>query len=90
MNVMFQETASEHTPILNQLFRFYNVNASSVRVIMVADCVVDDFSPDEAVKAKRFMPDTHTIRERSPGRLNTITYLLHSLPNSRHMFRVSC
>uniref|UniRef100_A0A0A9ZH48 F-box/WD repeat-containing protein 5 n=1 Tax=Lygus hesperus TaxID=30085 RepID=A0A0A9ZH48_LYGHE len=39
INKASQETDSEHTPILNQLFRFYNTNASSVRAVMVADCL---------------------------------------------------
>ncbi|XP_014283920.1 F-box/WD repeat-containing protein 5 [Halyomorpha halys] len=44
INKASQETASEQTPILNQLFRFYNTNASSVRVLMVADGQVQDRS----------------------------------------------
>ncbi|KAK9509967.1 hypothetical protein O3M35_004847 [Rhynocoris fuscipes] len=36
INKASQETSSEQTPILNQLFRFYNTNASSVRTVMVA------------------------------------------------------
>ncbi|XP_075212397.1 F-box and WD repeat domain containing 5 isoform X2 [Lycorma delicatula] len=44
LNKASQETASEHTPIMNQLFRFYNTNASSVRAIMVANCLIPDSS----------------------------------------------
>ncbi|XP_054282174.1 F-box/WD repeat-containing protein 5 isoform X2 [Macrosteles quadrilineatus] len=42
LNKASQETASEHTPILSQLFRFYNTNASSIRAIMVANCLTSE------------------------------------------------
>ncbi|KAL1124378.1 hypothetical protein AAG570_001007 [Ranatra chinensis] len=48
INKASQETASEHTPILNQLFRFYNTNASSVRAVMVADCQAEDVSAENS------------------------------------------
>lgn len=38
MNKANQEVESEHVPIMNQLFKFYNKNASSIRGILVADC----------------------------------------------------
>lgn len=38
LNKASQEITSEHVPIMNKLFKFYNKNASSVRSIMVADC----------------------------------------------------
>jgi F-box/WD-40 domain protein 5 len=44
LNKASQESNSEHTAILNQLFRFYNRNASSVRAIMVADCLAPEVS----------------------------------------------
>ncbi|XP_022197372.2 F-box/WD repeat-containing protein 5 isoform X1 [Nilaparvata lugens] len=42
LNKASQETASEHTPIMTQLCRFYNTNGSSVRAIMVANCLIPD------------------------------------------------
>lgn len=42
LNKASQETASEHTPIMNQMFRFYNTNASSIRAIMVANCLTPE------------------------------------------------
>ncbi|CAA9998973.1 unnamed protein product [Nesidiocoris tenuis] len=50
INKASQETDSEHTPILNQLFRFYNTNASSVRTVMVADCLEGCKLPNSCVK----------------------------------------
>lgn len=38
LNKASQETASEHIPIMNQMFRFYNCNGSSVRAAMFASC----------------------------------------------------
>ncbi|XP_030555554.1 F-box/WD repeat-containing protein 5 [Drosophila novamexicana] len=38
LNKANQEIDSEHVPIMSQLYKFYNRNASSVRAIMVARC----------------------------------------------------
>ena len=38
LNKASQETASEHIPIMNQMFRFYNGNGSSLRAAMFAYC----------------------------------------------------
>lgn len=38
LNKANQEVDSEHVPIMNQLYKFYNRNASSVRAIMMAKC----------------------------------------------------
>ncbi|XP_055644237.1 F-box/WD repeat-containing protein 5 isoform X2 [Toxorhynchites rutilus septentrionalis] len=38
LNKANQEVDSEHTPIRNQMYKFYNRNASSIRAIMVANC----------------------------------------------------
>lgn len=42
LNKASQETASEHIPIMNQMFRFYNCNGSSVRAAMFASCPVSE------------------------------------------------
>lgn len=39
LNKASQETDSEHVPITQNLYRFYNRNASSIRAIMVANCL---------------------------------------------------
>lgn len=39
LNKANQESASEHVPIMSQLYKFYNGNAASIRAIMVADCL---------------------------------------------------
>ncbi|XP_011204891.1 F-box/WD repeat-containing protein 5 isoform X1 [Bactrocera dorsalis] len=38
LNKANQEIDSEHVPIMNKLYKFYNKNASSVRALMVANC----------------------------------------------------
>lgn len=42
LNKANQESASEHVPIMTQLFKFYNGNASSIRAIMVANCLAPE------------------------------------------------
>ncbi|CAG2066333.1 unnamed protein product [Timema podura] len=39
LNKASQETSSEHVPIMNLLYRFYNSNASSIRAVMVTNCL---------------------------------------------------
>lgn len=39
LNKASQETGSEHVPITQNLYKFYNRNASSIRAIMVANCL---------------------------------------------------
>ncbi|XP_053958000.1 F-box/WD repeat-containing protein 5 isoform X1 [Anastrepha ludens] len=46
LNKANQEVDSEHVPIMNKLYKFYNRNASSVRAIMVAKCPWLDDSND--------------------------------------------
>ncbi|CAO1301447.1 unnamed protein product [Diamesa hyperborea] len=38
LNKANQETSSENVPVMQQLYKFYNRNASSVRALMVANC----------------------------------------------------
>lgn len=54
LNKANQEVDSEHVPIMNQLYKFYNKKASSIRGIMVANCpwmddkeTVDETMSDE-------------------------------------------
>jgi len=39
LNKASQELSSEHVPVMNQLYKFYNSNASSIRAVMVANCL---------------------------------------------------
>ncbi|PSN48099.1 hypothetical protein C0J52_13251 [Blattella germanica] len=45
LNKASQESESELVPIMDQLYRFYNCNASSIRAVMVANCLAP--SPPE-------------------------------------------
>ncbi|BFF93438.1 F-box/WD repeat-containing protein 5 [Drosophila madeirensis] len=50
LNKANQEIDSEHVPIMSQLYKFYNRNASSVRAIVVARCPWLDESNDPLAK----------------------------------------
>ncbi|XP_017153441.1 F-box/WD repeat-containing protein 5 [Drosophila miranda] len=52
LNKANQEIDSEHVPIMSQLYKFYNRNASSVRAIMVARCPWLDESNDPLAKVE--------------------------------------
>lgn len=53
LNKANQEVDSEHVPIMNQLYKFYNRNASSIRGIMVANCpwLEDNETSDDVTMA---------------------------------------
>lgn len=42
LNKAFQATDSEHESVVMRLYRFSNFNASSIRAIMIANCVTDE------------------------------------------------
>ncbi|XP_068216218.1 F-box/WD repeat-containing protein 5 isoform X2 [Palaemon carinicauda] len=42
LNKAYQENSSEHHAIISRLYKFYNRNASSVRTILVANCLTQD------------------------------------------------
>lgn len=42
LNKAFRATDSEHESVVMRLYRFNNVNASSIRAIMIANCVTDE------------------------------------------------
>lgn len=44
LNKANQENSSEHQAIISRLYKFYNRNASSVRTILVANCLTPDLS----------------------------------------------
>ncbi|KAF4525229.1 hypothetical protein B566_EDAN014004 [Ephemera danica] len=63
LNKASQESSSEHTAIMKQLFRFYNRNASSVRAIMVADCLAPEVNEPKVSCSK--VNQTEQEEERS-------------------------
>ncbi|ODM90981.1 F-box/WD repeat-containing protein 5 [Orchesella cincta] len=46
LNKASQEAESEHASVMNELYRFYNPKASSVRSLMVANCVEVENPPN--------------------------------------------
>lgn len=52
LNKASQETDSEHIPVTQNLLRFYNRNASSVRSIMIANCLSDPLQDDDSEQIK--------------------------------------
>ncbi|KAJ8673451.1 hypothetical protein QAD02_004713 [Eretmocerus hayati] len=52
LNKANQETGSEHVPIMNQLYQFYNGNASSIRAVMVANCLSPASTEPDAQKSQ--------------------------------------
>lgn len=58
LNKANQEIDSEHVPIMNQLYKFYNRNASSIRGIMVANC---PWLEDNATGEDVTMAGTETV-----------------------------
>ncbi|XP_076171918.1 F-box and WD repeat domain containing 5 isoform X2 [Ptiloglossa arizonensis] len=61
LNKANQESSSEHIPIMTQLFRFYNGNASSIRAIMVANCLTPEQSESEEQESQ---PSSSNIKKR--------------------------
>ncbi|XP_011633745.1 F-box/WD repeat-containing protein 5 isoform X1 [Pogonomyrmex barbatus] len=62
LNKANQESASEHVPIMTQLFRFYNGNASSIRAIMVANCLAP--APAESTEQQNQPSSSNTKEEK--------------------------
>jgi F-box/WD-40 domain protein 5 len=52
LNKASQESESELVPIMDQLYRFYNSNASSIRAVMVANCLAPSPLESEAVSSE--------------------------------------
>lgn len=57
LNKANQEVDSEHVPIMNQLYKFYNRNASSIRGIMIANCPWLEDSDETTDDAKMLTND---------------------------------
>lgn len=72
LNKASQETSSEHVPIMNQLYRFYNCNASSIRAVMVANCLaptkeLNDNESDENDKSSGQSKISKHVRGNPPS-----------------------
>lgn len=52
LNKPSQETSSEHVPIMSHLYRFYNSNASSVRAVMIANCLTSENEKDIEINSQ--------------------------------------
>lgn len=66
LNKASQESNSEHTAIMDTLFRFYNRNASSVRAIMVADCLAPEVSEPVVASQAEVAPPEEMERSGNP------------------------
>ncbi|KAK2587588.1 hypothetical protein KPH14_003716 [Odynerus spinipes] len=66
LNKASQETASEHVPIMTQLFRFYNGNASSIRAIMVANCLAPEVESDN-------QPSSSNLKEGNQNHKDSVS-----------------
>lgn len=50
LNKANQGLESEHEAILSRMYQFYNINASSIRTLLVANCPKDDDSNESSHK----------------------------------------
>ncbi|KAF5300334.1 hypothetical protein FQA39_LY11191 [Lamprigera yunnana] len=85
INKASQETSSEHVPITQNLYKFYNRNASSIRAVMVANCLPN--SENAGANAEEFKgnelskDDAHMVEHGNPVSYRDI----NPVPgNSRH------
>ncbi|XP_015118789.1 F-box/WD repeat-containing protein 5 [Diachasma alloeum] len=96
LNKANQESASEHVPIMNQLYRFYNSNAASIRAVMVANCLCPEPTETEqqenqqstsTEKEERGNPPSHRDISASSSntQTNQVTEILHHA-SSRLMY----
>ncbi|XP_029047820.1 F-box/WD repeat-containing protein 5 isoform X1 [Osmia bicornis bicornis] len=67
INKATQESFSEHVPIMAPLFRFYNGNASSIRTIMVANCLSPEQNESEE---QQNQPSTSNAKEEKGNPLS--------------------
>lgn len=71
LNKANQEVDSEHVRIMNQLYKFYNRNASSIRGIMIANCPWLD--KDEDMEENAAQPQMPTESMASTSNCNGTT-----------------
>ncbi|CAH1785488.1 unnamed protein product [Owenia fusiformis] len=64
LNKAYQETESEVESVVMQLLKFYNVNASSIRTIMVANCYEPQFDNDvPQATVEQVKPDIDEVQD---------------------------
>lgn len=64
LNKACQEVESEHVPVIKNLYRFYNRNASSIRAIMIANCLPNSELVDEKETCEN---DNDVKKDKSVG-----------------------
>ncbi|XP_073823122.1 F-box and WD repeat domain containing 5 [Musca autumnalis] len=87
LNKANQEVDSEHVPVMNQLYKFYNRNASSVRAIMIAKCPWLDETNDplaEQSPEKEETDDVDMAQCPSSSSSDTVGNPLSHLASVRH------
>ncbi|XP_005177824.2 F-box/WD repeat-containing protein 5 [Musca domestica] len=92
LNKANQEVDSEHVPVMNQLYKLYNQNASSVRAIMMARCpwldeTNDPLAEHTAASKEEDSDDVDMApcsSSNDPGRSNTVGNPLSQLASVRH------
>ncbi|CAG2118281.1 unnamed protein product [Medioppia subpectinata] len=65
LNKAWQESESERKPIIKRMFKFYNKNASSIRTVLVADCLPDEPPEDPLLTATASTSDHKPSASRS-------------------------
>lgn len=73
LNKANQESASEHVPIMTQLFRFYNGNASSIRAIMVANCLAPAPAETTEQQSQPSSSNTKEVKGNPPSHKNLLS-----------------
>nr|XP_031845046.1 F-box/WD repeat-containing protein 5 isoform X2 [Nomia melanderi] len=69
LNKANQESSSEDIPIITQLFRFCNGNGSSVRAIILADCLTSEQDESEIQKVQSSSSNVEEIEETLPNQI---------------------
>lgn len=85
LNKANQEVLSEHVPIMNQLYKLYNKNASSIRAVMIANCPWLSDSEPAKIEMNCSDPSTskrETIREDQRCTGNPLSYTKLTRENS--------
>ncbi|KAK0092614.1 hypothetical protein PV326_001024 [Microctonus aethiopoides] len=67
LNKANQESASEHVPIMNQLYKFYNFNAASIRAVMVANCLCPAPTETEQLESQQSTSSQREERGNPPS-----------------------
>lgn len=82
INKASQETDSEHIPITHCMYRFYNRNASSIRAIMIADCLPNSENVGNPEGTEDSENCSKTDKESSVERGNPVSHRDINLSNA--------